>query len=142
MPDTKALHGARIIIRIQGRKVGYMAGINISESYEQQPIDPVGQLEVAEHVVTAYRVRGDGEKFRIYGQDLTSLGIAPSKTSIQDILNHPELLLEVEDIREPGTVERLRGMRVSENNRSYQKGQLSMERFSFNAIKVTTEAEN
>lgn len=142
MARTNVLHGARIKLKIGGKLVALTTNVAINEIYAHQPVDPLGQVQVEEHILVSYTVDGSGERFRAYNKTLVALGIEPKKTSIQDLLNHPEATFELEDTETPGTVERLIGFRLTEKNRGYQKGQLTMEQFRFVAIKATDESEN
>ena len=141
MSRTGVAHGALVRVKVGGVVVAQFFNVGVTERFNHQPVDPLGQAHVEEHILVGYEVSGRGEKYLTFEKRLESVGLVPSRTAIRDIVNHPEAVVEVES-NAGQTVERLLGFRVTEADRTYQKGQLSMERFSWVARINTTEAEN
>lgn len=141
MTRTGVAHGALVKVKVAGVVVANFFNLGVTERFNHQPVDPLGQAHIEEHILTGYEVNGRGEKFLSFNKRLESVGLIPSRTNINDIVNHPETVVEVES-KDGLTVERILGFRVTEVDRTYQKGQLAMERFSWVGRINTTEAEN
>lgn len=90
---SKVLTGSKAALKINGKKVGYVGGVNIEETNELTDIDVLDQLEVAEHAETSHKVSFSCNMFKIDGNATTQLGISPS--NIKDIMTQPELTMEL-----------------------------------------------
>ena len=90
---SRALTGPKTCLRINGIKIAYVAGLNISEENTLTAIDVLDQLEVAEHCETAHIVSFSCQVFRILENGAITLGLTPENLS--DILTQPELTMDV-----------------------------------------------
>lgn len=136
------IHGARAIIRVDGKVIGDMQSIDVVRRYTQEKKKPLGTIGATEIIITDYDVEFSGEHFRVSGASLIALGMEAKNSTPQSILDAPGLQIEVQDWRTGDILERLKGAKLSEDSRNYSKGQLTMERFSGSALLVTDEFEN
>lgn len=90
---SKALTGSKAALKINGVKIAYVGGVNITEDNTLTDIDVLDQLEVAELAETAHKVNFSCNLFKIDGNSSTQLGISP--TNLSDILSQPELTMEL-----------------------------------------------
>ena len=90
---SRVLTGSKAALKINGVKIGYVGGVDITENNELTDIDVLDQLEVAELAETSHKVSFSCKVFKIDGNTTTQLGIAPS--NIRDILTQPELTMEL-----------------------------------------------
>lgn len=90
---SKVLTGSKAALKINGTKVAFVGGVNITEEDTLTDIDVLDQLEVAELAETAHKVSFTANVFKIDGNSTTQLGISPDQ--IKDILTQPELTMEL-----------------------------------------------
>jgi hypothetical protein len=90
---SKVLTGSKAALKINGVKVAFVGGVNITEEDTLTDIDVIDQLEVAELAETAHKVSFTANVFKIDGNSTTQLGISPDQ--IKDILTQPELTMEL-----------------------------------------------
>jgi hypothetical protein len=90
---SKVLTGSKAALKINGVKVAFVGGVNITEEDTLTDIDVLDQLEVAELAETSHKVSFTANVFKIDGNSTTQLGISP--TQIKDILTQPELTMEL-----------------------------------------------
>lgn len=90
---SRVLTGSKAAVKINGVKIAYVGGVQISEQNELTDIDVLDQLEVAELAETSHKVSFTCTIFKIDGNSTTQLGIAPN--NIRDILTQPELSFEL-----------------------------------------------
>ncbi len=95
--------GARARLMLDGVKVAYATNVDYSEEIQYDPVEPLDQLEVAEHVPVAYRVTFGAQMVRVITHPIKlrdGLAIFPR---LEDILTSGEMTATVED-RVTGTV--------------------------------------
>ena len=136
------IHGARVNVRFNGQIVGEMQNMSVTREYPEADVEPLGQFESKEIVTLAHKVRWEAEAFRLSESSLISVGLNPRALSPDDLVNNEATQLEVIDPRDGLILERLRGAKVTNNNRNYRKGELSMERVQGRAITAIDEHEN
>lgn len=135
------LTGARARLSIEGVKVMYATNVSYSEEVTHDAVEVLDQLEVAEHVPTAYRVSFSAQMVRVVTNDLKlrdGVRIAPR---LEDILQSGELTATVED-RVQGIVvaniERVKATRWSTNIGA--RGMVLTD-VEFVAVRIRSESE-
>lgn len=112
------LTGARARLLIDGVKVGYATNVSYSEEVPHDPVEPLDQFDVAEHVPTAYRVTFSAQHVRVITQPIKNREGIRMFPRLEDILTHPEMTATVED---PATgtvvanIERVKPTRYTSN---------------------------
>lgn len=136
------IHGARVNVRFNGAIVGEMSEFSVTRETPVADVEPLGQYDPKELVTLSRRVRWEGMAFRLSEESLTSVGINPRALTPDDLIGNPATQLEVIDPRDGLILERLRNVKIENNNRNYRKGELSMERVSGRALIAVDEFEN
>ena len=112
------LTGARARLTIGGVKVALATNVSYSEEIQHDPIEPLDQFEVAEHVPVAYRVTFSAQMVRIITNTIKNRDGVVIFPRLEDILSQGELEATVED-RETGSVvaniERVKATRYTNN---------------------------
>lgn len=90
---SKVLTGSKAALKLNGLKVGFVAGVDIDEENTLTDIDVLDQLEVGELAETAHKVSFTCRLFKIDGNSISQLGIQPD--NIRDIMTQPELTMEL-----------------------------------------------
>ena len=116
--------------------------LEVNERTPLASVDPVGQLEAAEHIVISYEVDGSMEIYRPSQKSLKAVGLFPRTANPRDILSFDGITVEVQDRIDNVTLERLRDFHLEEVSRSYRKGTLTVYNCRYKATIVTDEAEN
>jgi len=112
----RTLTGARARLSMNGKKVGYATGVNISEEIEYQPQEVLDNIEVDEHIPTAYRVSMSASLIRIVGETMKSQGYFPKtgkspEEHLTNILLQEDMVATIEDSKTgkiPYTVEQVK----------------------------------
>ncbi len=91
------LSGARARFMIDGIKVMYTTSVNYSEQIEYQPIEVLDQLEVAEHVATAYRVSLSAQMVRVITNSIKLRDGVSIMPRLESILDAGDLTATIED---------------------------------------------
>lgn len=91
------LSGARARFSIDGVKVMYTTSVDMSEEIEQTPVEVLDQLEVAEHVATAYRVTLSAQMVRVITNPIKNRDGIKIFPRLEDIIAHPEMTAVLED---------------------------------------------
>lgn len=135
------LTGARARLMMNGVKVGYATDVSFSEEIQRDPIEPLDQFEVAEHVPISYRVTFSAQMVRVVTNSLKNREGVVIFPRLEDILDSGELTASIED-RQTGqivaNVERVNATRYS--TRIGARG-IVLEDCEFVAIRIRTEAE-
>jgi hypothetical protein len=97
------LSGARANFKLDGVKVMYATNVNYSEEVAHEPIEPLDQLEVAEHVPTAYRVTLSSQFVRVITNAIKSRDGVAIFPRLENILDGAEMTGEISD-RVTGTL--------------------------------------
>lgn len=112
------LSGARAKLSIAGIKVALATNVSISEEIQHDPIEPLDQFSVAEHVPVAYRVTFSSQWVRIITNTIKNRDGVVIFPRLEDILSQGELEATIED-NETGsvvaTVERIKATRYTLN---------------------------
>ena len=126
-------HGARVYLRINGKKVGYMTSVDGGENIEFQPVEVLDNLEVVEHVPVRYTVNLSASRVFLVNASLKKAGIFES---VRGILSRQVFTLEVVDRVEGKVIQTFEGVRASSNSWSFEKGQISFNRMEFVAQRI------
>ena len=109
--------GARAKLIIDGTEVGYASGVSASEQILLQRVDVLGDIDSKEIVPVGRSVSLQADFVRITGESLRSLGIVPTGGTL-DVINFPELTIEVYDQASDTPIWRVEGARAE--SRSWQ----------------------
>ena len=87
--------GSKGSLKINGQKVAFIGGVNITQENTLTAIDVLDQLQVAEHAETAHVVSFTASLFKVDANSAIALGL--DFQNINDILSQPESTMEIYD---------------------------------------------
>jgi len=142
----RLLTGARARFSIDGIKVGYARNVNLSEEITYEPVEVLDNIEVEEHVATAYRVTFSASMFRIVGDTVKSMewfpkGGANASDRLENILVSGNLKATIEDTKTQKMISTVEQVRVASHNWTIDARGIVGEDVTFVAIRVRDESE-
>lgn len=135
------LSGARARFTINGVKVMYATNVSLNEEIQQDPIEVLDQLEVAEHVATAYRCSMSCQFVRVINNPIKNRDGVSIFPRLEDIISADELTCTLEDNvtgAVVATVQRVKPTRYSKNVGA--RG-IVLQDVEFVAIRILDESE-
>ncbi len=90
---SQVLSGSKASVKLNGVKVAFASGVNITQENTLTPIDVLDDLRVAEHAETAHVVSFSVNLFKIDGNAASEFGLDPA--DINELLTQGELTFEV-----------------------------------------------
>lgn len=129
--------GARVVFRINGKKVAFANAVNYTVAHAVQPVDVLDQLAPAEYAETGYTVNFTATMFRVSGQSALSLGLRPK---LQNILTQPELTAELIDRITGATLMLIERVKCTQEDGNVDARALMQNTLSFVGIKMSDEA--
>lgn len=98
MPELgRVLSGARARLLLNGQPLLYCTSVNYSEEIQQDPIEVLDSLPVAEFVATAYRCTFSAQWVRVVTSPIKNREGLVIFPRLKDILTTPELTGAIED---------------------------------------------
>lgn len=139
------LSGARARLSINGTKVMYCYNVTYGEEITYEPIEPIDQLEVAEHVPTGYRVTFSAQWVRVITNAIKLRDGVAIMPRLENILANEEagvsLSAVVED-RVTGTVlSGIQEVKASRYNINIGNRGIVLNDVEFVAIRIRDESE-
>jgi hypothetical protein len=137
----RVLTGARARFSLDGAKLGLSTNVTYSEEIQHEPVEPLDQFEVAEHVEVAYRVTLTAQLVRIVGNAIKNRDGVVVIPRLRDILRRGEMTATIEDNHTGiliANIERVKGARYTINVGA--RG-IVLTDVEFNAIKIKDESE-
>lgn len=110
--SSKVFSGARAVLKIDGKRVGWCTNVRGSETIDYNSLAVIGKLEVQEHVPVGYTVQFSASFVRLVGEDLKSQGLLPAR-DLAGVLAAAELTAEVYDQVEDKALFRIEGVKAS-----------------------------
>lgn len=90
---SEVLTGSKASLKLNGVKVAFVGGVQVTEENTLTDIDVLDQLEVAEHAETAHKVSFSCNLFKTASNTAQSLGLSPN--NLRDQLSQGELTMEI-----------------------------------------------
>lgn len=135
------LSGARARLMIEGVKVMYATNATYGEEIQYDPVEPLDQLEVAEHVAVAYRVNFSAQMVRVITNSIKLRDGVRIFPRLEDILTSGELTATVED-RITGTiVSNIERVKASSYNMNVGARGIVLSDAQFVAVRIRDESE-
>ena len=131
--------GARAKFTINGKKLGWASGVDVSEDVQQEPVDVLDRFEPYEYAPVSYRVSLSARYFKIPRESLVSHGIFTMSASNSDelrrnILNQMEMEAQILDVLTNTVVGRVTRVKPASRNMSIGPRGLVGENVTFTAI--------
>lgn len=130
--------GARAKLIVNGAEIGFATGVSASENIQLQRVDVLGNIDSQEIVPVNRVVSVQADFVRITNESLNELGIMPRGNTI-DVLNFPEITLEVYDQVGDSPVWRVEGARCESRSWQVQSGSIVTVNASFQARRIFDE---
>lgn len=121
------MSGNRALFKIGGQVIGAAQNVNVTDDFNLQEVDGLGDVETQELIVGKLTHRIDGEKYFVNGDTLQKLGMVPNSDAW---LTAPELEMELIDSVTGTTIENYTGCKFNSHSRRYGKHQIVGESFS------------
>lgn len=135
------LSGARARLMIEGVKVMYATNVSYGEEVTYDPVEVLDQLEVAEHVATAYRCNFSSQHVRVITNSIKLRDGVRIFPRLEDILTSGELTATVED-RVTGTiVSNIERIKAASYNINVGARGIVLNDVQFVAIRIRDESE-
>ena len=104
---SEVFSGARCLLTINGRTIGFARNASYSVNISYEPVKVLGNIEVQEHVPTAYNVQFSVGSFNLVGGDVVAEGLMPaggqsSDERLLNLLTGGELVAVFECRNQPG----------------------------------------
>ena len=90
---SNVLTGVKASLKLNGVKIAFASGVNVTHENTLQPIDVLDDLLVAEHAEVGHRVNFSVNLFKVDGNKASSFGLDPA--NIDELLTQPELSFEI-----------------------------------------------
>ena len=135
------LTGARAVLSIGPTKVMYTLSATYGEEITQEPIEPLDQLDVAEHVATAYRVTFSAQLVRIITNSIKLRDGEAIFPKLEDILTAEEMTATIEDRITGNVVANIERVKASRYNINVGARGIVLTDVEFVAIRIRDESE-
>jgi hypothetical protein len=140
------LHGPRAIFTIRGTAIAYASNAQWSSSYQMTPIQVLGNIEVVQHIPTAYTATLSVNQLRLVNSNMQTLGFQSriGRTAAEHLrllANVEELDATIEDQQEEVIIAQFIGLRVEGSSTSVGVNGIMEEQISFTCRRLQTEAE-
>lgn len=138
--------GSRARLLINGVKVGYASNCSGREEITYEPIKVLDNIQVQEHVPTAYTVSFSAGMVRIIGETVKSLGYFPTlganaSDHLSNILTNGTLTVTIEDNQTGSIFMTLEQARATNNNFTIDAQGVVGTNMDFVAIRMRDESE-
>lgn len=135
------LSGARARFTIDGVKVMYATNVSYSEEIQQDPVEVLDQLEVAEFVATAYRCTLSAQFVRVINNPIKNRDGVSIFPKLADIIGAPELVCTLEDNITGVILASVTGVKAQRYTANHGTKAIVLTDTEFVAIRVVDESE-
>jgi hypothetical protein len=135
------LTGARTRLSLDGVKVALAMECSFGEEIPHEPIEPLDQFDVAEHVPIAYRVNFGAQMVRVGGSPIKNRDGVIIMPKLEEILTRGELTGTVEDPSTGRVIANIQRVRTTGYNCRVGARAVILTDVQFVAIRVKDESE-
>lgn len=135
------LSGARARLLIEGVKVMYTTNASYGEEVQYDPVEVLDQLEVAEHVPTAYRVNFSAQVVRVITNSVKLRDGVRIFPRLEDILTSGEMTATIEDKVTGTIISNIERVKASNYRINIGARGIVLTDVEFVAIRVRDESE-
>lgn len=135
------LSGARARLSIDGVKFALCLNVSYGEEIEHQPVEPLDQFDVAEHVPTAYRVNFSAQTVRIVTNSLKNRDGVVIFPTLANILSRGEMTATVEDNQTNTLMANIQRVKATRYSINIGARGITMTDVEFVAIRIADESE-
>lgn len=135
------LSGARARLSIEGVPVMYTLNANYGEEIQHEPIEPLDQFDVAEHVPVAYRVTFTAQVVRIITNSLKLRDGVRIFPTLEQILDAGEMTATIEDRVTGSVAANIERVKATRYNIAVGARGIVLTDVEFVAIRIRDESE-
>lgn len=135
-PKGQASHGARHYLVANGRRVGYVQGIDWNKAINQLDVEVLDNLLTEEHVIGGVTYTGSARKVKVVGKSLIEAGIT---VPLAQALTRAPLSMQLVDRPTDKVLRTWRRIALTGQSESISKGVLTVSNLSFKCIDSTDE---
>lgn len=135
------LTGARARLSIDGVTVALAMGVTYGEEIQLDPVEPLDQLDVAEHVPVRYRVSFSARFVRIVANTIKNRDGVVIFPKFDDILTRGEATATIEDNVTGRVLANIERVKASRYNVSIDPTGIVLNDVEFVAIRIRNESE-
>jgi hypothetical protein len=135
------LTGARSRLNIDGVKVALAMNVSFSEEIQHDPIEPLDQFEVAEHVPVGYRVTFSAQMVRIVTNTIKNRDGVVIFPTLENILTRGEMTATVEDNPTGSVIANVERVKATRYSNNIGARGIVMKDVEFVAIRIRNESE-
>lgn len=135
------LSGARAKLSIEGVKVMYTTSASYSEEVQYDPVEPLDQLEVAEHVPVAYRVTFSAQMVRVITNSIKLRDGVRIFPRLEEILTSGEMTATIEDRVTGNIISNIERVKCSRYSLNIGARGITMKDVEFVAVRIRDESE-
>lgn len=135
------LSGARARLNLDGIKVALALNVSYSEEIQHDPIEPLDQFSVAEHVPVGYRVTFNAQMVRIVQNTIKNRDGVVIFPTLENILTRGEMDATVEDGPTGAVIANIEGVKATRYNNNIGARGIVMKDVEFVAIRIRNESE-
>lgn len=142
-PIVKGVSGARCVLALDGKEIGWASGVEVDESVQQVRIDVLNDVYTKEIEVVGITVSGRIATVVMYGNTMAeaSQGAKYAQGDKVNIILHPSATLTIVDSVLNKTLFVVDGLKFSGRTFNVDRMSVFMSNVSFQAIKLTTIAQ-
>lgn len=135
------LSGARARLNIDGVKIALALNVGFSEEIQHDPVEPLDQFEVAEHVPVGYRVTFSAQMVRIVTNTIKNRDGVVIFPTLENILTRGEMAATVVDTPTESVVANIERVRAQRYSNNIGARGIVMKDVEFVAIRIRNESE-
>lgn len=135
------LTGARARLSLEGVPVMYTLSATYGEEITHDPIEPLDQIEVAEHVPTAYRVNFSAQLVRVITNSIKLRDGVRIFPTLEGILDAQEMTGTIEDRVKGVVVANIERVKATRYNINVGARGIVLTDVEFVAVRIRDESE-
>ena len=135
------LSGARARLNLDGVKVALAMNVSYSEEITHDPVEPLDQFEVAEHVPTGYRVTFSSQMVRIVTNSIKNRDGVVIFPTLENILTRGEMTATVLDSPTETVIANIEGVKSTRYSNNIGARGIVMKDVEYVAIRIRNESE-
>lgn len=141
MERGQVLTGARARLYWNGAPVLYCTSVDYSEEYQEDPVEVLGELDVQEHVTTAYRVTMSAELVEIVGNELKSRNGQVIMSKLDEVLFSGEATAMIEDKKTGTVIDSIQGVKCTRQQKRIMSRGMVLTSVTFVARRIRSTSE-
>jgi len=135
------LTGARARLSIDGVKLALCMNVNYGEEIQHDPVEPLDQFEVAEHVPIAYRVSFSAQMVRIITNTIKNRDGVVIFPTLDNILRRGEMTATIEDPTTGTLMANIERVKTTRYQNNIGARGIVLKDVDFVAVRIRNESE-